>query len=102
MVLTYLKGSLHCETSISYCKDPAMTKKPAAFVAYLRVSTVRQGESGLGLEAQRATVEAFARQHGGGKAASFVQVGNGQRTDRPKTGKGRGAPPRGQWAARKS
>jgi hypothetical protein len=27
-----------------------MTKKPIAFVEYLRVSTVRQGESGLGLE----------------------------------------------------
>jgi DNA invertase Pin-like site-specific DNA recombinase len=49
-----------------------MTKKPAAFVGYLRVSTARQGESGLGLEAQRSAVEAFAAQHGGAIVASFV------------------------------
>jgi hypothetical protein len=44
---------------------------------------VRQGESGLGLEAQRATVEAFARQHGGAIVASFVEVETGKRSDRP-------------------
>jgi DNA invertase Pin-like site-specific DNA recombinase len=64
-----------------------MTKKPAAFVAYLRVSTVRQGESGLGLEAQGATVEAFARQHGGTIVASFVEVETGKRSDRPELAK---------------
>jgi DNA invertase Pin-like site-specific DNA recombinase len=64
-----------------------MTKKPAAFVAYLRVSTVRQGESGLGLEAQRAAVEAFARQHGGTIVASYVEVETGKRSDRPELAK---------------
>jgi DNA invertase Pin-like site-specific DNA recombinase len=64
-----------------------MGKKPAAFVAYLRVSTVRQGESGLGLEAQRATVEAFARHHGGDIVASFVEVETGKRSDRPELAK---------------
>jgi DNA invertase Pin-like site-specific DNA recombinase len=61
--------------------------KPTAFVAYLRVSTIRQGESGLGLEAQRATVEAFARQHGGTIVASFVEVETGKRSDRPELAK---------------
>ncbi len=64
-----------------------MTKKPTAFVAYLRVSTIRQGESGLGLEAQRAAVEAFARQHGGAIVASFVEVETGKRSDRPELAK---------------
>jgi DNA invertase Pin-like site-specific DNA recombinase len=64
-----------------------MTKKPTAFVAYLRVSTVRQGESGLDLEAQRAAVEAFARHHGGGIVACFVEVETGKRSDRPELAK---------------
>ena len=64
-----------------------MSKKPTTFVAYLRVSTVRQGESGLGLEARRVAVEAFARQHGGAIAASFVEVETGKRSDRPELAK---------------
>ena len=32
---------------------------PARYVAYYRVSTAEQGRSGLGLEAQQATVAAF-------------------------------------------
>lgn len=64
-----------------------VTTKPTAFVAYLRVSTARQGESGLGLEAQRAAVEAFARQHGGVIVASFVEVETGKRSDRPELAK---------------
>jgi hypothetical protein len=42
-----------------------MIAKPTRIVSYIRVSIARQGESGLGLEAQRASVEAFAREHGG-------------------------------------
>jgi DNA invertase Pin-like site-specific DNA recombinase len=53
------------------------------FVAYYRVSTKRQGASGLGLEAQREAV----RQHlDGGRwkmVAEFTEVESGKRNDRP-------------------
>ena len=64
-----------------------MTQPATRFVTYLRVSTVRQGESGLGLDAQRATVEAFARQHGGVIVAQHVEVESGKRSDRPELAK---------------
>jgi DNA invertase Pin-like site-specific DNA recombinase len=53
------------------------------FVAYYRVSTAKQGASGLGLEAQRAAV---ARYLDGGDwhiIAEFTEVESGRRHDRP-------------------
>ena len=52
-------------------------------VAYERVSTARQGRSGLGLEAQRAAIESFARQRGAEVLGRFTEVESGRRTDRP-------------------
>jgi DNA invertase Pin-like site-specific DNA recombinase len=52
-------------------------------ISYLRVSTVRQGQSGLGLEAQRAAVEQFCHQHGCEVLAEFVEVESGRKSDRP-------------------
>ncbi len=46
-------------------------------VAYLRVSTRRQGESGLGLEAQRAYIEQAARQEGWQVIAEFIDTVSG-------------------------
>jgi DNA invertase Pin-like site-specific DNA recombinase len=53
------------------------------FVAYYRVSTARQGRSGLGIEAQRQAVETFLN---GGRwriVAEFTEVESGKRSDRP-------------------
>ena len=52
-------------------------------VAYYRVSTARQGESGLGLEAQRAKVQQMAAERGAVVAAEFVEVESGRKADRP-------------------
>lgn len=50
-------------------------------VAYLRVSTERQGRSGLGLDAQRERCAAFAAANGMAVAAEFVEVETGKGSD---------------------
>jgi DNA invertase Pin-like site-specific DNA recombinase len=50
-------------------------------VAYVRVSTGRQGKSGLGLEAQRAAIQAFAAGEGIEVAAWFTEVETGKGSD---------------------
>ena len=46
----------------------------APLVAYLRVSTARQGRSGLGIEAQRASVAALAASTGRQIVAEYIEV----------------------------
>ena len=53
------------------------------FVTYLRVSTARQGTSGLGLEAQRASVQAHLNGGNWKIVAEMVEVESGKRNDRP-------------------
>jgi DNA invertase Pin-like site-specific DNA recombinase len=53
------------------------------FIPYYRVSTERQGRSGLGLEAQRAAVAAYIESQGGEVLESFTEVESGKRDDRP-------------------
>ena len=53
------------------------------FVAYYRVSTDRQGKSGLGLQAQRDAVASYVAGTGGLVAAEFEEVESGKRNDRP-------------------
>jgi len=57
--------------------------KMAAIIGYLRVSTKGQGESGLGLEAQRSAVEAYARQIGAQVTVWYTEVESGKLADRP-------------------
>lgn len=53
------------------------------FVAYHRVSTAKQGASGLGLAAQRQAVREHLAQHGGELIGEFEEVESGKRSDRP-------------------
>jgi DNA invertase Pin-like site-specific DNA recombinase len=54
------------------------------FVAYYRVSTDKQGESGLGIEAQRKAVETYLDGGSWTLAQEFVEVESGKRsTNRP-------------------
>ena len=53
------------------------------YVTYLRVSTDRQSESGLGLEAQRKAVNDFITFNGNKLIAEYVEVESGKRNDRP-------------------
>ena len=52
-------------------------------VSYLRVSTARQGASGLGLEAQREAVARFTAAGGHTLLAEFVEVESGAKAARP-------------------
>jgi DNA invertase Pin-like site-specific DNA recombinase len=53
------------------------------YVVYYRVSTKQQGESGLGLEAQRATAEAYIKQRGGTIIGEYQEVETGKDCRRP-------------------
>src|SRR6516165_7535654 len=54
-----------------------------AVIGYLRVSTKGQGESGLGIEAQRAAVEGYCKQAGATFTMCYTEVESGKRADRP-------------------
>ena len=63
-----------------------MTTQPTAFVAYVRVSTDKQGRSGLGLDAQKAAIATFLRERPGSVLLSpeYVEVESGRNSARPK------------------
>jgi DNA invertase Pin-like site-specific DNA recombinase len=57
-----------------------MAKKggPVAFISYYRVSTQRQGESGLGLAAQRQAVVRHVKSRGGKLVSEYTEVETGK------------------------
>src|SRR5262245_41996714 len=52
-------------------------------IAYFRVSTRKQGQSGLGLEGQAEAVDSFQKQHNATIVANYKEVESGKRKDRP-------------------
>ena len=56
-------------------------------IGYERVSTARQGASGLGIEAQRQAIDGFVAQRKGTLIARFTEVESGRNPDRPELGR---------------
>lgn len=56
-------------------------------IGYIRVSTKKQGKSGLGMEAQRDAVESYALKAGANIASFYFEVESGKRSDRPELAK---------------
>jgi len=63
-----------------------MIKSPK-YVTYFRVSTDKQGKSGLGLEAQMASVGQFVGNRKAVVLDSFTEIESGKRADRPELSK---------------
>lgn len=66
-------------------RQQSVTVHPAALqlVAYYRVSTDRQGQSGLGLDAQRLRIEELAAARGAVLVAEFTEIESGRKNHRP-------------------
>jgi DNA invertase Pin-like site-specific DNA recombinase len=60
-----------------------MVAAKGKFVTYYRVSTQKQGHSGLGLEAQKSAVQEYLSAHGGVELASFTEIESGKINGRP-------------------
>src|SRR5258708_1584485 len=60
-----------------------MKSRAMRLVSYIRVSTARQGTSGLGLEAQTKAVADYARANGATIVATYREVESGTHNDRP-------------------
>jgi len=60
-----------------------MATNTGKFVCYYRVSTARQGKSGLGLDAQRAAVAAYLNGGNWQIVEEFTEVESGRNSDRP-------------------
>jgi DNA invertase Pin-like site-specific DNA recombinase len=57
------------------------------YIAYCRVSTAKQGRSGLGLEAQQAAINAFLKPGDAVVSPTFVEVESGKVASRPELSK---------------
>jgi DNA invertase Pin-like site-specific DNA recombinase len=61
-----------------------MSDTPRTFIAYYRVSTAKQGRSGLGLEAQQAAIDGFLRPGDRLLQPTYVEIESGRVAARPK------------------
>src|SRR6266498_4846333 len=57
------------------------------YIAYYRVSTAKQGTSGLGLEAQKAEIAKFTKSKSVSVIAEFTEIESGKNNNRPELSK---------------
>lgn len=65
----------------------AMPTNSGKFICYYRVSTDKQGRSGLGIEAQRQAVNTYLNGGDWQILDEFTEVESGRRSDRPELDK---------------
>lgn len=80
--VTFVADQLH-RLIDNYFGDSAVQK----IVTYFRVSTVKQGQSGLGLEGQQAATDAFVARRGCRVVGTYTEVESGKKADRPQLAK---------------
>jgi DNA invertase Pin-like site-specific DNA recombinase len=76
-----VRGLLQGAMSAAQRKIDIQPGETTMFVSYVRVSTQKQGQSGLGREAQQEAVRRFAADRP--IVAEFVEVESGKKADRP-------------------
>ena len=64
-----------------------MTAHRGRFVSYYRVSTDKQGKSGLGLDAQRRAVQQYLNGGTWSLIGEFTEIESGKRNERPELAK---------------
>lgn len=69
------------------CQLGGVTMPATRFVSYRRVSTTRQGKSGLGLDSQREAIRSHLAGSPGELLAEFTEIESGRRCDRPELAK---------------
>ena len=80
--LVYCPNTLNERLRLWYYISVVLFDRPLA-VGYYRVSTQRQGRSGLGLDAQESAVREFCKSRGLTLDSTFTEVESGKRNDRP-------------------
>lgn len=83
LIRTYQKLKKVLALKLDVCQTMP-TMKTTQFVAYFRVSTARQGQSGLGLESQRSSAVDYVQKNGGNIVAEFTEIESGKKSDRAK------------------
>src|ERR1039458_2704722 len=74
---------IYCNGRSGWRYKEARTMANDRFVAYYRVSTAKQGVSGLGLEAQQEAVRSYLNGGHWKRGAEFTEIESGKRNDRP-------------------